>query len=248
MSKTIVITGGARGIGAAAAVLAGKRGWSVAFNYRGNDEAAKKTADATIAAGGKALAIKGNVANEADVIALFDRAIEAFGPIDGVVNNAGIIGQGMAFADKPTEQIREIVDINVYGAILVEREAARRMSKSRGGNGGSIVNVSSAAVKLGGAGESVDYAASKAAVEPMTIGLSKELGPEGIRVNTVRPGLIETDIHDDIGSPGRLERLVATTPIGRAGSAEEVGQGIVWLLSDDASYVSGTILEVTGGR
>jgi NAD(P)-dependent dehydrogenase (short-subunit alcohol dehydrogenase family) len=248
MTKTIVITGGARGIGAATARVAAKRGWSVAFSYLSNDDAANATAAAVEAAGGKALAVRGDVGLESEVVALFDRAVEAFGPVDGVVNNAGIIARAMPFADMTAERIHRVVEVNVYGALLAVREGVRRMAKSRGGNGGAIVNLSSAAVKLGAANEFVDYAAAKGAMEPLTIGLSKELGPEGIRVNAVRPGLIETDIHAAGGSPDRARRLGVNVPLGRPGTADEVGAAIVWLLSDDASYVSGAVLDVTGGR
>ena len=248
MTKTIVITGGARGIGAATARVAGKQGWSVAFSYLSNDEAANATAAAVEAAGGKALAVKGDVGEESEVVALFDQAVDAFGPVDGVVNNAGIIAQAMPFADMTAERIHRIVEVNVYGALIAVREGVRRMAKSRGGRGGAIVNLSSAAVKLGAANEFVDYAAAKGAMEPLTIGLSKELGPEGIRVNAVRPGLIETDIHAAGGSPDRAWRLGVNVPLGRPGTADEVGAAIVWLLSDEASYVSGAVLDVTGGR
>jgi len=248
MSKTIVITGGARGIGAATARAAGKRGWSVVFSYLSNDAAANATAAAVAAAGGKALAVQGDVGRESEVVALFDRAVEAFGPVDGVVNNAGITAQAMPFAHMTAERIHRVVEVNVYGALLAVREGVRRMAKSRGGRGGAIVNLSSAAVKLGAANEFVDYAAAKGAMEPLTIGLSKELGPEGIRVNAVRPGLIDTDIHAAGGSPDRAARLGVNVPLGRPGTADEVGAAIVWLLSDDASYVSGAILDVTGGR
>ena len=248
MTKTIVITGGARGIGAATARVAGKRGWSIAFSYLSNDEAANATVAAVEAAGGRALAVRGDVGEEVEVVALFDHAVEAFGPIDGVVNNAGIIAQAMPFAEMTAERIHRVVEVNVYGALLAVREGVRRMAKSRGGRGGAIVNLSSAAVKLGAANEFVDYAAAKGAMEPLTIGLSKELGAEGIRVNAVRPGLIETDIHAAGGSPDRAQRLGANVPLGRPGTADEVGAAIVWLLSDDASYVSGAVLDVTGGR
>ncbi len=248
MSKTIVITGGGRGIGAATARLAGKRGWSAVFSYLGNDEAAAATVAAVESAGGKALARKGSVTDEADVIALFDGAMDAFGAIDGVVNNAGILDKAMPFADMSAERMRAVVEVNVIGAYLVAREGVRRMAKSRGGRGGSLVNLSSAAAKLGAPNEFVDYAGSKAAMEALTIGLSKEVGPEGIRVNAVRPGLIATDIHAAGGTPDRAEKLGVNTPLGRAGSADEVAEAIVWLLSDEASYVSGAILDVTGGR
>jgi NAD(P)-dependent dehydrogenase (short-subunit alcohol dehydrogenase family) len=248
MSKTIVITGGGRGIGAATARLAGKRGWSAVFSYLGNDEAAAATVAAVESAGGKALARKGSVTDEADVIALFDGAMDAFGAIDGVVNNAGILDKAMPFADMSARRMRAVVEVNVIGAYLVAREGVRRMAKSRGGRGGSLVNLSSAAAKLGAPNEFVDYAGSKAAMEALTIGLSKEVGPEGIRVNAVRPGLIATDIHAAGGTPDRAEKLGVNTPLGRAGSADEVAEAIVWLLSDEASYVSGAILDVTGGR
>lgn len=248
MSKSIIITGGSRGIGAAAAKLCGARGWSVAIGYAENAEAAEATAAAVKAAGGKAIAYKSHVAVEAEVIALFNAAADAFGGIDGVVNNAGVLAPATPLADISLERLRRIFDINVLGAYLVAREAARRMSTGRGGRGGVLINLSSAAAKLGAPGEYVDYAGSKGAVEAMTTGLSKELGREGVRVNAVRPGLIETDIHASGGDPGRAQRLGANTPIGRPGSAEEVAEAIVWLLSDQASYVSGAVLDVTGGR
>ena len=249
MTKTIVITGGSRGIGAATARLAGKRGWSVALSYAGNEKAAKETVAAVIAAGGKAIAVKSNAADEAEVIALFDAAEKAFGPIDGLVNNAGTIGSvASPLADITLERMRATIDVNLIGALLAAREAVRRMAKSRGGRGGAIVNVSSAAAKLGSPGEYLDYAASKGGVELMTIGLAKEVGREGIRVNALRPGIIETGFHTTGGQPDRAGRLGGTVPLGRSGSADEVGEAIVWLLSDEASYVTGAILDVTGGR
>ena len=248
MTKTIVITGGSRGIGAATARLAGKRGWSVAFSYVANEKAANATVDDVKAAGGKAIAVKGNVALESDVVALFDAAEKAFGQIDGVVNNAGTLSAGSTLAEMTPERIRTIVEVNLIGGLLVAREAVRRMAKSRGGKGGAIVNLSSAAAKLGAPGEFVDYAASKGGIEAMNLGLSKEVGREGIRVNAVRPGLIDTDIQYLTGQLDRAARIGPTTPIGRAGTADEVGEAIVWLLTDEASYVSGAILDVTGGR
>ena len=248
MSKTILITGGSRGIGAATARLAGKRGWSVGVNYAGNAEAAAETVRAVEAAGGRAIAIKGNVAEEADVIAMFDQTEKAFGPLDGVFNNAGIVRLGAKIADMEAAVTRRLFDVNVFGAFLVAREAARRMSKSRSGTGGSLVNMSSAAARLGGPNELVDYAASKGAIDAMTVGLSKELAPEGIRVNAIRPGLIDTEIHNDSGDLDRLNRLVPGVPMGRAGTAEEVGELVIWLLDDLSSYVNGAIIDVTGGR
>lgn len=248
MSKSIVITGGSRGIGAATARLAGKRGWSVAVNYVGNAEAAQATVREAEKAGGKAIAVKGNMSVEADVVALFDAAATAFGQIDGVVNNAGISAVAMPLAEMTAERMRSVIDVNLFGALLVAREAVRRMATSRAGQGGVIVNLSSAAAKLGGPGEFIDYAATKGAIESLTIGLSKETGRDGIRVNAIRPGLIATELHASGGDPERAERLGVATPLGRAGSAEEVAEAIIWLLSDDASYVSGAILDVTGGR
>jgi len=249
MSKAILITGGSRGIGRAAAVLAGRRGWSVAVNYVGNEAAAADTVAQVTAAGGRAVAVQGDVAVEADVIAMFDATQNAFGRFDGLVNNAGIVALGQKLADMPAERLKRVFDTNVFGAYLCAREAARRMSRSAGGQGGAIVNLSSAAARLGSPNEYVDYAGSKAAIDAMTIGLSKELGPEGIRVNAIRPGLIDTEIHASSGSPDRAYRLASQVPMGRPGTADEVAQTIVWLLDETTSgYVNGAIIDVTGGR
>ncbi len=249
MPKTIVITGGSRGIGAATARVAARRGWSIAISYVENAKAAGETVAAVEAAGGKAIAVKGTVADEADVMALFDATADAFGPIHGLVNNAGIIvPPPQTLADMSVERLKTVIDINVLGAILAAREAVRRMATDRGGAGGSIVNVSSAAARLGGAHEYIDYALTKGALDTLTIGLSKESGAQGVRVNAVRPGLIETDIHASGGQPGRAERLGVNVPLGRSGTAEEVAEAIVWLLSDEASYVNGALLDVAGGR
>ncbi|MCB1489656.1 MAG: SDR family oxidoreductase [Bauldia sp.] len=248
MSKAIVVTGGARGIGAAAVRLSARRGWSVIFSYRNDDAAAQKTIAEAEAGGGRVIAVKSDSSREDEVIALFNRAIEAFGPIDGVVNNAGILAPMSPIADMTAERMRHTFDVNILGSYFTVREAARRMSTRRGGRGGSIVNLSSAAAKLGAPNQHVDYAGSKGAMESMTIGLCKELGPEGVRVNAIRPGLILTDMHASGGDPGRAERLAETVPMQRPGTADEVGEAIVWLLSDSASYVSGAILDVTGGR
>lgn len=247
MSKTILITGASRGIGRAAAILAGQKGWSVGINYIGNKAAADEVVAAVIAAGGKAKAIQGDVANEADVIAMF-RQTEELGPLDGLVVNAGIVAPASKLMDIDTERLKRMFDVNILGAYVCAREGVRRMARSRGGKGGSIVILSSAAARLGGPSEYVDYAGSKGAMDTLTIGLSKEVGPEGIRVNAVRPGLIETDIHASGGQPDRAQRLGATAPLGRPGTADEVGESIVWLLSDAASYVTGALLDVTGGR
>lgn len=244
----VLITGGSRGIGAAAVRLAGARGWKVSVNYVSNAEAAAEVVAAVKEAGGEAVAIQGDASVEADIVAMWDAAEAAFGPVTGFVNNAGIVAPGAKVADMSTERIERIFRVNTLGAFLGAREAARRMSKSRGGMGGSIVNLSSMAATLGAPNEYVDYAASKGAIDTLTIGLSKELGPEGVRVNGVRPGLIETDIHASGGEPDRAWRMGVTAPLGRPGTAEEVGEAIVWLLSDAASYASGTTIAVSGGR
>ena len=248
MSRVILITGGSRGIGRAAALLAGARGWSVGVNYANNKDAADATVARVQALGGKALAIQGDVSEEADVIEMFDATQQAFGPIDGFVNNAGIVAPGSALADMDIARMKRIFDTNVLGAYLGAREAARRMSTKRGGRGGSIVNISSAASRLGGPNEYVDYAGSKGAIDTFTIGLAKELGPEGVRVNAVRPGIIDTEIHASGGKPDRAAALGVSSPLGRPGTADEVGESIVWLLSDASSYVTGALLDVAGGR
>jgi NAD(P)-dependent dehydrogenase (short-subunit alcohol dehydrogenase family) len=246
--KTILITGGSRGIGRAAALLAGARGWSVAINYASNRQAAEDTAAAVRGAGGRAAIMQGDVASEADVIAMFEAAERDLGPLDGVVVNAGIVAPGMKLAEMSAERMRRIFEVNVLGAYLCAREAARRLPKSKNGRGGAIVLVSSVAARLGSPFEYVDYAGSKAALDTLAIGLAKELGPEGVRVNAVRPGLIDTEIHASAGAPDRAARLAAAMPLGRAGTAEETGEAIVWLLSDASSYVTGAILDVAGGR
>ena len=211
MSKTIVITGGSRGIGRATAVLCAQRGWSVALQYRGNRAAAEETVGLIEQAGAQALAVQGDVSSDEDVIALFEAAAGRFGALHGVVNNAGIVAEAQDVADMTTHRLRTMFETNVLGAFLVAREAARRLSTSRGGVGGSVVNVSSAASRLGSPHEYVDYAASKGAVDTMTLGLARELARDGVRVNAVRPGLIETDIHASGGQPDRARRLGATT-------------------------------------
>ncbi len=246
--KTILITGASRGIGRAAALLAGKRGWSVGVNYVRDQAAAGEVVVAIERAGGKAVALRGDVSVEADVIAMFADATGALGSLDGVVVNAGIVAPTSKLVDMGVERMRRIFEVNTLGAFVCAREAARHMARSRGGNGGSIVLISSAAARLGSPGLYVDYAASKGAIDTLTLGLSKELGLEGVRVNAIRPGLIETDIHASGGEPDRARTLGAAAPMGRAGAADEIGEAIVWLLSDAASYVTGAILDVTGGR
>ena len=192
--------------------------------------------------------LRGDVAVEADVIEVFDAAVNQLGPLDGVVINAGIVAAPQPLADMSAARIRQMFDVNTVGAYLCAREAARRLARSRGGRGGSIVIVSSAAARLGGPGEYVDYAGSKGALDTLTIGLAKELGKEAVRVNAVRPGLIDTDIHASGGQPDRAHRIGATTPLGRAGRADEVAEAILWLLSDAASYTTGALIDVAGGR
>jgi len=247
MAGTLVVTGGSRGIGAAVARLAGKRGYAVCINYRGNRQAAESVLRGLKDAGAKAIAVQGDVAEERDVIRLFDEAAR-LGPIAGLVNNAGITGAPGPVVDVSAENLRAVMATNIVGSILCAREAIRRMSTSRGGKGGAIVNLSSMAAFLGGPGEWVHYGASKGAIETFTIGLSKEVAREGIRVNAVAPGLIDTEIHATAGFPDRVAKLGPSVPMGRGGSAEEVAEAILWLLSDAASYVTGTSIRVSGGR
>jgi NAD(P)-dependent dehydrogenase (short-subunit alcohol dehydrogenase family) len=248
MSRTILITGASRGIGRAAAIQCGKNGWSVGVNYAGNEQAAMATVTAVEEAGGKAIVIQGDVSIEADVIRMFDATEKAFGPITGVVNNAGIVAPGMKLAEMSAARLQRMFGVNVTGAYLVAREAARRMGTDRGGKGGSLVNLSSAAARLGSPNEYVDYAGSKGAIDTMTIGLSKELAPVGIRVNAIRPGLIDTEIHASGGAPDRAFRLASMVPLARPGTADEVANAILWLLSNESAYVTGALLDVSGGR
>ena len=248
MTGTLVVTGGSRGIGAAVARLAAARGYAVCINYRDNREAAEAVIGAIRAQGGKAAAVQGDVASEPDVVRMFDKAERTLGPIRGLVNNAGITGPAGRVDAVSHETLRRVLDVNVIGAFLCAREAVRRMSTARGGQGGAIVNLSSMAAFLGGPGEWVHYAVSKGAIESLTIGLSREVAREGIRVNAVAPGLIATEIHAAAGFPDRVEELAPSVPMGRGGTAEEVAEAILWLLSDAASYVTGTSLRVSGGR
>lgn len=248
MGKVLLVTGASRGIGAATARLAARRGWAVAVNFVANEAAAEGVVADIRAGGGKAIAVRADVSREADIVSMFARVDAELGPVSGLVNNTGVLERQSRVADLAGDRIDRILATNVKGPLVCMREAVRRMSTARGGAGGAIVNVSSLAAKLGSPGEYVDYAASKGALETMTIGLSKEVAEEGIRVNGVRPGHIYTQIHASGGEPGRVDRVKALVPMKRGGQPEEVAAAIVWLLSDEASYVTGTIVDVTGGR
>jgi len=228
--------------------LAAARGWRVCVSYERNTDAAEAIVQEIRSAGGEAIAVRADVRREQDVIGLFDAADEAFGPVTGLVNNAGITGRLGVFAEAAPQTIREVVEINVIGAMLAAREAARRMSTAHGGKGGAIVNISSGAASLGSPGEFVHYAASKAAIDALTLGLAREVAREGIRVNAVAPGLVMTDLHTAAGEPGRPERLAPTIPMGRAATLEEIAEPILFLLSPAASYITGAVLRVAGGR
>lgn len=243
-----VITGASRGIGAATARLAAARGYAVAVNYRTNGGAAEKVVGDIEAAGGRAVSIQADVSEERDVMRLFETVDRGLGTVTALVNNAGILETQMRVADMTAERLNRVFRINVTGSFLCAREAIRRMSTRSGGPGGAIVNLSSGASRLGAPGEYVDYAASKGAIDTLTIGLSKEIAEEGIRVNAVRPGFIYTDIHASGGEPGRVDRVKAFVPMKRGGTPEEVAHAIIWLLSDEASYITGSIIDITGGR
>lgn len=245
--ETVLITGASRGIGRATALLAAERGWSVAVNYRDDARAAAETAAEVQKRGARAITIRGDVSVETDVVAMFAQAQADLGPIQGVVINAGITASAMRLADMSAQRLRKMFEVNVLGAYLCAREAARALSRSRGGKGGSVVLVSSGAARSGSPGTYVDYAGSKAALDTLAVGLAKELGPEGIRVNSLRPGMIETGIHAATGEPDRARKLGATAPLGRPGRPEEIAAAIIWLLSDAASYVTGSVLDVSGG-
>ena len=247
MKQVMIVTGGGRGIGAATAWLAAERGYSVVVSYLRDHEAADALVQRIAAHGGEALALAGDVSRSADVEQLFARA-DAVGSLAALVNNAGIVAPSSRVDAIDEPRLRRMFEVNVQGSFLCAREAVRRLSSKYGGRGGVIVNVSSAAVKHGSAGEYVDYAASKAAVETLTVGLAREVAAEGIRVNAVRPGIIDTDIHASGGDPERARRMAPSLPMQRVGTAEEVARAILWLCSPEATYTTGSILEVTGGR
>ena len=248
MHPVALITGGSRGIGAATALLAARHGYRVAVNFTANAAAADAVVKAIQAAGGTALALKADVANEAQILAMFARIDQELGPLKALVNNAGVVDMPARVDEMDAQRLRRMFDTNVLGSFFCAREAVRRMSTRRGGSGGAIVNVSSVAARLGGAGQYVDYAASKGAIDTFTIGLAREVAAEGIRVNAVRPGIIETEIHASGGQPGRAQQMAPLVPMQRPGSAEEVAQAIVWLMTDSASYATGAIIDVAGGR
>jgi NAD(P)-dependent dehydrogenase (short-subunit alcohol dehydrogenase family) len=245
---TLVVTGASRGIGAAIAKLAGGRGFSVAVNFSTSEAEASAIAKQIVSIGGRAFVIHADVAREDDVIRLFETAERELGPIKGLVNNAAITGGFARVESVRASTLAQVMAVNVTGAILCAREALRRMSTRRGGTGGAIVNISSRAAQIGSAGEWVHYAASKGAIDSFTIGLAREVATEGIRVNAVAPGLIDTGLHVTSGAPDRLNRLAPTIPMQRPGTALEVAEAVLWLLSPAASYTTGAILEVGGGR
>ena len=248
MPGVVLITGGGRGIGAATAALAATRGYAVCVNYRSNADAANAVTAAIADAGGRAIAVQADVAEESDVVRLFEICDAKLGPLTALVNNAGILETQMRVEAMDAARLQRIFATNVTGSFMCAREAVKRMSTKHGGRGGAIVNLSSRAAVLGSPGEYVDYAASKAAVDTLTIGLAQEVAAEGIRVNAIRAGLIYTDIHAGGGESGRVDRVKAAVPMRRGGTAAEVANAILWLLSDEASFTTGSFLDVSGGR
>ncbi|MFC5759074.1 SDR family oxidoreductase [Rhizobium sp. GCM10022189] len=244
----LLVTGGSRGIGAAACLVAARHGWRVAVNYALNEVAANSVVSEIKKAGGDAIAIKGDVGNAGDIVSMFAAVDSHFGRLDGLVNNAGVVDRVARVDEMSAERLERMMRINVTGSILCAGEAVRRMSIAHGGKGGAIVNISSMAAVIGGPAQYVDYAASKAAIDSFTIGLSKEVAAEGIRVNAIRPGIIETDIHASGGQPDRPKEMASSIPMKRTGQAQEVADAIVYLLSPSASYITGAILNVSGGR
>jgi NAD(P)-dependent dehydrogenase (short-subunit alcohol dehydrogenase family) len=248
LSKVVLITGGSRGIGAASALLAARQGWAVAVNYTSNSLAADEVVRQIRQAGGQAITVQADVADEAQVLAMFEKVDAKLGRLDGLVNNAGVVDRTTRVDAMTLERLRRMFEINVFGSFLCAREAVKRMSTRYGGTGGAIVNVSSAAARLGAPGQYVDYASAKGAIDTFTIGLAKEVAAEGIRVNAVRPGIIDTDIHASGGLPDRARDLAPQVPMQRAGTADEVAESIVWLLGDNAGYTTAALLDVAGGR
>ncbi|MBN9580940.1 MAG: SDR family oxidoreductase [Afipia sp.] len=247
MNSVAIVTGGSRGIGRATALAAAKLGYKVVVGYASNEAAADDVVAAIEASNGKAIAVKCDVGVEADILHLFKEA-DGFGRLGALVNNAGVVDRTARVDEMSAERLARMMTVNVVGSILCAREAVKRMSRKHGGAGGVIVNLSSVAATLGSPGLYVDYAASKGAIDTFTVGLAREVSAEGIRVNAIRPGLIDTDIHASGGEPGRAQRLAHSVPMQRVGTAEEVANAVVWLMSDEASYVTGTIFDVSGGR
>ena len=248
MTQIVLITGASRGIGAATALLAASAGYAVAVNYTANSLAADEVVRQIRASGGQAMAVRADVANEADVMAMFDKIDAKFGRLTALVNNAGVVDDVCRVDAITTTRLQRMFEVNVFGSFICAREAVRRMSTVHGGTGGSIVNVSSAAARLGSPGQYVDYAAAKGAIDTFTVGLAREVAAEGIRVNAVRPGIIDTDIHASGGQPDKARLQGPSAPMQRAGTSEEVAEAIVWLMSNKASYTTGVLLDVAGGR
>jgi NAD(P)-dependent dehydrogenase (short-subunit alcohol dehydrogenase family) len=247
MDSVAIVTGGSRGIGRATALAAASHGYRVVVGYASNKNAADEVVAKIEASNGKAMAVKCDVGDEADILALFEQA-DAFGKLGALVNNAGVVDMTARVDEMSAARLTRMMNVNIVGSILCAREAVKRMSSKHGGSGGVIVNISSVAATLGSPAQYVDYAASKGAIDTFTVGLAREVSAEGIRVNAIRPGLIDTDIHASGGEPDRAQRLAHMVPMKRVGTADEIANAVVWLMSDDASYVTGTIVDVSGGR
>ncbi|KRW64958.1 sugar dehydrogenase [Pseudomonas sp. TTU2014-105ASC] len=248
MSRVMLITGASRGIGAATARLAAHQGYALCLNYHQREDAVKQVLEQVHAAGASAITVKADVADESQVLQMFEVIDREFGQLDVLVNNAGMLEQQMRLEQMDAARWTRVLGANVIGSFLCAREAIKRMSTQHGGQGGSIINLSSIAARLGAPGEYIDYAAAKGAIDSMTVGLAREVAGEGIRVNAVRPGVIHTEIHASGGEPDRIERVKSSVPMGRGGQAEEVAEAILWLASEHASYTTGALLDVSGGR